>query len=95
MRTERQLGARVEARWKGKSRWFKGRIDGRDGANFAVAYDDGDHEKRVPAKFIRRIDEEEEVEAEEEVEEEEEEAIAAPAPAPAAATRTTAALEDE
>lgn len=49
-------GDKVEANFKGKGRWFKGKIDkiNRDGT-YDIRYDDGDSEMGVAVKCIRRI----------------------------------------
>jgi Ca2+-binding EF-hand superfamily protein len=55
---ELHVGARVEARYKGGSKWFKGKItrDRKDGT-YDVEYDDGDSEKNVKGESIRLLEE--------------------------------------
>ena len=50
-----EIGDRVEARYKGGSRYFAGRITSRsiDGTYY-VRYDDGDEERDIPARYIRK-----------------------------------------
>ena len=52
-----QEGDKVEANFKGKGKWFKGRIsrDRRDGT-YDISFDDGDSEKAVDAVNIRFSD---------------------------------------
>merc|ERR1711998_396892 len=49
-------GDKIEARFGGRSRWFKGKIDkkNRDGT-FDIRYEDGDKERRVKKDLIRRV----------------------------------------
>lgn len=51
-----RVGMKVEARFRGGSRWFRGVIarDHRDGT-FDVDYDDGDKERDVKDSFIRPV----------------------------------------
>jgi len=51
------VGSRVEAKYKGGSKFFKGKItkENLDGS-FDIDYDDGDRERRVPARNIRSLD---------------------------------------
>ncbi|KAG5176716.1 hypothetical protein JKP88DRAFT_170998, partial [Tribonema minus] len=51
-----RVGDDVEANFKGKGRWFKGRVRmvNRDGT-YDVRYADGDSEDRVPARNMRRL----------------------------------------
>ncbi|GBG28986.1 Cytidine deaminase [Hondaea fermentalgiana] len=51
-------GDRVEARFKGGSKWYKGRVTrvGAGGRAFDIDYDDGDKERSVPASRVRRLD---------------------------------------
>jgi len=53
-----ELGSRVEAKYKGGSKWFKGEISrvNPDGS-YAINYDDGDRERSVPARNVRRCGE--------------------------------------
>src|ERR1700691_3725712 len=50
-----KIGDRIEALFKGGSKWFPGKIVGvnRDDS-YDVEYDDGDFEKRLPCEKIRR-----------------------------------------
>ena len=50
-------GTRVEARYRGKSKWYKGKIlrANTDGT-YDIEYDDGDVERRVAKSLIREID---------------------------------------
>lgn len=49
-------GVKVEANYRGRGRWFPGKIqrDYGDGT-FDVQYDDGEHELRVPQNLIRLL----------------------------------------
>lgn len=49
-------GEKVEARFRGRSRWFKARVSkvNRDGTYYLV-YDDGDEERSVPKGLIRKL----------------------------------------
>jgi hypothetical protein len=49
-------GDDVEARFKGGSKWYKGRITGvnRDGS-YDIRYADGDSERDVPSDFVRPV----------------------------------------
>ena len=51
------VGASVEANYRGKGKWYPGNIsrDRRDGT-YDVDYDDGEKETRVGAEFIRPVD---------------------------------------
>ena len=51
-----KMGDKVEARFKGGAKWHPGRIDNvnRDGT-YDVRYDDGDQERRVESRMIRRL----------------------------------------
>ncbi|CAM9136941.1 unnamed protein product, partial [Ectocarpus fasciculatus] len=51
------VGDKVEARFRGGSRWFKATVEGknRDGT-FSLSYDDGDFETAVERDFIRKIE---------------------------------------
>ena len=50
-----EKGDQVEANYGGKGRWYKGVVDrvNNDGT-YSVAYDDGDSERSVPARFVRK-----------------------------------------
>ena len=50
-------GAKVEARYRGGSRYFPGKIrrENRDGT-FDIDYDDGEKEMGVPEEFVRLVD---------------------------------------
>ncbi|CAN0503547.1 unnamed protein product, partial [Scytosiphon promiscuus] len=50
-------GEKVEARFGGRTRWFKATVDAknRDGS-YVLTYGDGDVERRVDSDLIRRID---------------------------------------
>merc|ERR550514_1250724 len=50
-----RMGDKVEARFKGGTKWLPGRITevNRDGT-FDVRYDDGDEERRVESRMIRK-----------------------------------------
>lgn len=49
-----QVGARVQARYLGKTRWYAGKITKvRDDGKFDILYDDGDSEDAVLAKHVR------------------------------------------
>jgi len=52
-----QSGDRVRARYKGKGkRWYKGTIVGvLDDSTYDIDYDDGDSDRALPVKFIRRM----------------------------------------
>jgi len=48
------VGAAVEARFRGDVEWFAGTIDGvNEDGSYAIAYDDGDREERVPPALVR------------------------------------------
>merc|ERR1711998_295731 len=49
-------GDKIEARFGGRSRWFKGKIDkkNRDGT-YDIRYEDGDKERRVKKDLIRPL----------------------------------------
>ena len=51
-----EVGDKIEARFGGRSRWFKGKISrkNRDGS-YDVLYNDGDRERGVKSDLIRRI----------------------------------------
>ena len=51
-----RMGDEVEARVKGGAKWLPGRITevNRDGT-FDVRYDDGDEERRVESRMIRKL----------------------------------------
>ncbi|CAM9930861.1 unnamed protein product, partial [Chrysoparadoxa australica] len=51
-----RVGDEIEARYKGRTRWFKGKIrmTHRDGT-YDIRYEDGDSEEAVEAKMIRRV----------------------------------------
>ena len=51
-----KMGDKVEARFKGGTRWHPGRIANvnRDGT-YDVRYDDGDEERRVESRMIRKL----------------------------------------
>merc|ERR550514_423229 len=51
-----RMGDKVEARFKGGTKWLLGRIIevSRDGT-FDVRYDDGDEERRVESRMIRKL----------------------------------------
>jgi len=67
-----EAGMQVEARYKGKKKWYKGTVMKRnDNGTYEIMYDDGDKESGVAADFVKAA----EVVASDE---------AAPAPAPAA-----------
>merc|ERR1711998_181494 len=53
---EYEEGDKIEARFGGRSRWFKGKIDkkNRDGT-YDIRYEDGDKERRVKAELIRPL----------------------------------------
>ena len=50
-------GDKVEARFKGKARWFKGTVEAanRDGT-YDIRYEDGDRERDVVAEYVRKLD---------------------------------------
>ncbi|CAM9116657.1 unnamed protein product, partial [Hapterophycus canaliculatus] len=50
------VGEKVEARFGGRTRWFKATVDAknRDGS-YVLTYDDGDVERRVESDLIRRV----------------------------------------
>lgn len=51
-----RVGDKVEARFRGGSRWFKGTIDGENpDGTFMLLYADGDKERAVHASLIRRL----------------------------------------
>ena len=51
------VGDRVRARFRGRKRWYPGHIsEVLSGSRYAIDYDDGDKETRVPARFVRRLD---------------------------------------
>ena len=48
------VGRRVEARWDGGKEWYPGKITAVHGDGlYAVHYDDGDDEPRVPLHLLR------------------------------------------
>ena len=51
-----KMGDKVEARYKGGAKWHSGRIANvnRDGT-YDVRYDDGDEERRVESRMIRKL----------------------------------------
>ena len=51
-----KMGDKVEARFKGGTRWHPGRIDNvnHDGT-YDMRYDDGDEERRVESRMIRKL----------------------------------------
>mgnify|MGYP006143769919 CR=1 FL=1 len=51
-----EAGDEIEARWKGRERWFSAEIVAvrRETGRFDVRYGDGDEEKDVPALYVRR-----------------------------------------
>ena len=51
-----RAGDKVEARFGGRSRWFRGRVEreNRDGS-FHIIYDDGDEERAVEKSLMRRV----------------------------------------
>ena len=54
---ELSRGDRVEARYRGKSKWYKGKImrvnvDG----TYDIEYDDGDVERRVRKSLVRKLE---------------------------------------
>ena len=63
------VGAKVEARYRGKKKWYAGEVTKVDGDVYSVTYEDGDVEDGVAEELIRAV----------------EEAAPAPAPAAAAA----------
>jgi hypothetical protein len=53
-----KVGAKVEARFGGGARWFKGRVArAHDNGTFDVEYEDGDRESHVSAELIRPLEE--------------------------------------
>src|SRR3546814_4319472 len=50
------LGDKVEARFRGGARWYGARVTAknRDGT-YDLHYDDGDDERRIDTKLIRRV----------------------------------------
>ena len=53
---EFDVGTKIEARFGGRSRWFKGKITAknRDGT-YDILYNDGDRERRVKKELIRPL----------------------------------------
>ena len=53
---EFRRGDKVTANYKGKGKWYRGKIAmvNRDGT-FRVEYDDGDKELRVSARNVRKV----------------------------------------
>ena len=49
------VGAAVEARFGRGTVWYEGTIVGASANGYDVAYDDGDHEKRVPSHLVRAV----------------------------------------
>ena len=62
------VGAKVEARYRGKKKWYAGEVTKVDGDTYSITYEDGDVEDNVAEELIRAV----------------EEAAPAPAPAAAA-----------
>lgn len=56
-RADFEVGEKVEARYGGRSRWFKATVErkNRDGT-FHLLYDDGDEERAVEKDLIRKLD---------------------------------------
>ncbi|CAM9937545.1 unnamed protein product, partial [Hapterophycus canaliculatus] len=56
-RSDFAVGEKVEARFGGRTRWFKATVDAknRDGS-YVLTYDDGDVERRVESDLIRRVE---------------------------------------
>jgi hypothetical protein len=71
------VGAKVEARYRGKKKWYAGEITKADGATYSVTYEDGDVEDNLAEELIRGV----------------EEAAPAPAPASAAEEATSGGFE--
>ncbi|CAM9578665.1 unnamed protein product [Choristocarpus tenellus] len=53
----RRAGEKVEARFRGKSKWFRGKVtrENADGT-LDIRYDDGDEEKRVETHLVRQLE---------------------------------------
>ena len=50
-------GAKVEARYRGRSKWYKGKVDrDRGDGTYDIAYDDGERETRVSKDLIKSVD---------------------------------------
>ena len=50
------IGARVEAKFRGKSKWYKGKITKHNpDGTYNIEYDDGDTELRVKSDHVRAI----------------------------------------
>ena len=57
---EFEEGEQVEAKWKGRALFFRGRITGvhlsaQGSKTYDIDYEDGDRETRVPSRLIRRL----------------------------------------
>ena len=49
-------GDRVEARYRGKSKWYKGKVTRVNSDDtYDIEYDDGDTERRVRKSLVRKI----------------------------------------
>merc|ERR1712070_482978 len=54
---ELDVGSKVEARFGGRSRWFKGKITRKNSdGTFDILYNDGDRERKVKKDLIRPLD---------------------------------------
>ena len=71
------VGAKVEARYRGKKKWYAGEVTKVDGDTYSITYEDGDVEDGVAEELIRAV----------------EEAAPAPAPASAAEEATSDGFE--
>jgi hypothetical protein len=58
-RARLEEGAKIEGNYRGKGKWYKGKISReRSDGTFDIAYDDGESETRVPEDLIRLLDDE-------------------------------------
>jgi hypothetical protein len=51
------VGSKVECRYKGKKRYYPGRVAGYSGGEYAIDYDDGEKESGVAEELIRVVEE--------------------------------------
>ena len=51
------VGAKVEARYRGKKKWYAGEVTKVDGDVYSITYEDGDVEDGVAEELIRAVEE--------------------------------------
>merc|ERR1711959_630129 len=56
MGIELDVGSKIEARFGGRSRWFKGKITRKNhDGTFDILYNDGDRERKVKKELVRPL----------------------------------------